>query len=453
MPELTRHYDLELTTLSPLHIGSGRELLRGYDFVARDGRTWRIDEDALLDAALGEGEFDEALLRRPAAELLQPSDFGPDSKLFRYTIPGTPSAASPGARVVEQIKNVFDQPYLPGSSLKGALRTLLAWGIHDAEKRKPNLTHLDGRSKRAAHAIEQGLFGQDPNSDWLRALRVRDSVPLSAGDHLALHTVRVYPTAGRDGSGLDVDVEAIKLDTTLRAQITLENYGFESAEAAKLGWRGKRRWIKELPVLGLAHARQRLLTEAEYFKGRGGPSGALRFYDELVNRLLNLPEDTFLLQVGWGAGWESKTLGSSLLRQDDGQFERLLSKYRMTKEQNRRPGDPFPRSRHLALVNGRPALPMGWVEVCITGLEATPVSKALPKPEGAAPGQRTGRLKKFFSGKGFGFIQPDGGGMDIFVHVSGLVGPATELREGQRLSFDVEQAAKGPRAVNVRLIK
>jgi len=206
-------------------------------------------------------------------------------------------------------------------------------------------------------------------------------------------------------------------------------------------------------VLGLAHARQRLLTEAEYFKGRGGPSGALRFYDELVNRLLNLPEDTFLLQVGWGAGWESKTLGSSLLRQDDGQFERLLSKYRMTKEQNRRPGDPFPRSRHLALVNGRPALPMGWVEVCITGLEATPVSKALLKPEGAAPGQRTGRLKKFFSGKGFGFIQPDGGGMDIFVHVSGLVGPATELREGQRLSFDVEQAAKGPRAVNVRLIK
>ena len=72
--------------------------------------------------------------------------------------------------------------------------------------------------------------------------------------------------------------------------------------------------------------------------------------------------DTSVLPIGWGTGWESKTLGSSLLRQDDRTFERLLHEYRMTKEQQRRPGDPFPKSRHLVLDERRqPALPLGWV--------------------------------------------------------------------------------------------
>jgi len=434
--------------LSPLHIGSGRDLLRDYDFVARNGRTWRVNEDTLFDAVMGEDEFDEALIGRPAAELLNPTDFKLDSELFRYVIQGMPSAESPGSQVSEQIKDVFDQVYLPGSSLKGALRTLLFWGIYDAKERKPDLSRLKDRRSWAAQPLEQALFGRDPNHDWLRALRVRDSEDLSAREHLALHTVRIYPTAGADRSGLDVDVEGIKKDTVLHTQITLENYGFESPEAAKLRWRGKRRWIKELSALGKMYARQRLLTEATYFRGRGGPTGALRFYDDLINRLVELPEDTFLIQIGWGAGWGSKTLGSSMLRQDNRQFERLLSRYRMTKERDRRSGDPFPRSRHLVLVNGRPAFPMGWVEIRLSGLEAMEVSESIPRSES----QRTGRLGKFFPDRGYGFIKPDDGGQDVFVHVSGLVDGSTTLKEGQRLAFDVEQSAKGPRAINVRVV-
>ena len=140
MPEISQHYTLDLMTLSPLHIGSGRELLRDYDYVVHRGRTWRIDEDALLDAALGQGKFDETLLRRPAAELLQSTDFLPDSALFRYVVRGTPRSKREGARLREQIKDVFDQPYLPGSSLKGAFRTaLFDWALAQ------NLRALDTR--------------------------------------------------------------------------------------------------------------------------------------------------------------------------------------------------------------------------------------------------------------------------------------------------------------------
>jgi hypothetical protein len=53
-----------------------------------------------------------------------------------------------------------------------------------------------------------------------------------------------------------------------------------------------------------------------------------------------------------------------LLRTDDHTFERLLDRYRMTKEKNRRAGDPFPKSRHLVLNRrGQPAEPLGWVRM------------------------------------------------------------------------------------------
>lgn len=57
---------------------------------------------------------------------------------------------------------------------------------------------------------------------------------------------------------------------------------------------------------------------------------------------------------------------------------------------------------------------------------------------------------KFFNGtKGFGFITPANGGQDIFVHVSGLY---DEIRENDRVQFEVENGKKGLNAVKVKVI-
>ena len=60
---------------------------------------------------------------------------------------------------------------------------------------------------------------------------------------------------------------------------------------------------------------------------------------------------------------------------------------------------------------------------------------------------------KFFNQEGFGFITPDGGAKDVFVHISALQAAGLQsLKEGQKVSFDTEpdRMGKGPKAVNIR---
>ncbi|HVP84326.1 MAG TPA: cold-shock protein [Rhizomicrobium sp.] len=65
----------------------------------------------------------------------------------------------------------------------------------------------------------------------------------------------------------------------------------------------------------------------------------------------------------------------------------------------------------------------------------------------------TGQVKFFNSAKGFGFIAPEGGGKDVFVHVSAVEAAGLRtLNEGQRISFDVEADKRGPKAVNLKLV-
>jgi CspA family cold shock protein len=61
-----------------------------------------------------------------------------------------------------------------------------------------------------------------------------------------------------------------------------------------------------------------------------------------------------------------------------------------------------------------------------------------------------GTVKFFNTDKGFGFIAPEGGGKDVFVHASAVeMAGMRSLAEGQRVSFDIQPDAKGSKAVNL----
>ncbi|MFW6198279.1 MAG: cold-shock protein [Acidobacteriota bacterium] len=63
----------------------------------------------------------------------------------------------------------------------------------------------------------------------------------------------------------------------------------------------------------------------------------------------------------------------------------------------------------------------------------------------------TGKVKWFNDAKGFGFIEQDDGGPDVFVHQTAIQAQGHRtLNEDQKVEFDIEEGPKGPKAANVR---
>ncbi len=66
---------------------------------------------------------------------------------------------------------------------------------------------------------------------------------------------------------------------------------------------------------------------------------------------------------------------------------------------------------------------------------------------------QTGTVKWFNNEKGFGFITPEGGGKDLFVHHSDILGTGYKsLEENQRVSYQAAEGPKGPQAKSIQVI-
>lgn len=68
---------------------------------------------------------------------------------------------------------------------------------------------------------------------------------------------------------------------------------------------------------------------------------------------------------------------------------------------------------------------------------------------------QSGTVKFFNTSKGFGFITPEGGGKDVFVHISAVEASGmSTLADGQQVTFDTEpdRMGKGPKAVNIKAV-
>jgi cold shock protein len=68
-------------------------------------------------------------------------------------------------------------------------------------------------------------------------------------------------------------------------------------------------------------------------------------------------------------------------------------------------------------------------------------------------GKLRAKVKWFDSGKGYGFLAPEAGGKDVFVHFTGIDADGyRQLEQDQIVEYEVEQSPKGPKAVNVRVV-
>ena len=364
-------YRLKITVLTPLHIGNGREMLKEYDYAVYRGRTWRINEHALLDAQnVEDPRVAYMLMRTPPAELLQPKDFTESSPYFRYVLKGSPKSSAKGAPVWEQLKDAFDRPYLPGTTLKGALRTALGWYLWKKKGLRPEISKLGGRPKFAASGYERDLFGRNPNHDLLRALQVSDSKPLST-DALMLVNVRVLTHGKKAGS--PIELEAIRRDTVIETEIKLDTALFSQWARERGLHLPNADALRNFAKIAGQYSLDAVRRELDWAKSLPNGQHVVSHYQTMLD--FRLPKNAFFLQLGWGGGWEQKTFGSRL-KQDEAFMRKILaSRHRGGWDvgRGRAPRDVqvFPVSRRIAMAYRRnaqgeviaevPALPLGWV--------------------------------------------------------------------------------------------
>lgn len=449
----TTHYTL--TCLSPVHVGTGTALSK-FDGAYEDGRWHVIDLDKLFARGVDGDELAQAMGSTAFAwaEWLR----GRRMRAADVALYSLPCPKDPGEVAVrEGMKDVYLQPYIPGSTLKGAIRTGILWYLlkNDArardfvrrylvlvayakdiaeqvrekargdrrKERDPqvhrgaleealelqdsseveaylealyralgknlksassgdgrsqinsrDIERLGGDKRYAALPVEQYVMGRDPNHDLMRMLHVIDTETVSL-QQLEVGLVWTYTlrqnrlVEKRESSGeYKSFAEWLRAGSQLNARIDLEE--FLLSETAKRALRFSDAGVKAIQQLAKscnAYAATLIARQRDFF-ARYQLTALRNFFQELQQRLNSLPEGAFLLNIGWGGGWEAKTVGDivhDLLQQGEfDDFTELRKKYKLGADPNSGrilEDAPFPKTRLVAYRNGAPCWMLGWV--------------------------------------------------------------------------------------------
>jgi CRISPR-associated protein Csm5 len=402
---LTYARTFTVTFLSPVHIGT-EERLDEHDFVYENGQLIRFRVTPILEQMNDEqlSQFVENGLEA-VMDWLRQTELWQRAKVYQSPVTRQPNWRSEPIRPF--IADPLLRPYLPGTEIKGAIKTAVAWWL----LRQKNLAALRQKllqrlpqhqpSRRelvqAGQWLEQSLFGSDPNHDILRSLQVQDSTPVEP-ERLKVFPVIVAvrtnkglqwlqsPRGGEQRSRytddhrqavanfcecLDDSVSGVTL--TITSDTFLSDGEIERGEAKlsvpeELSWEEtKRQAVANWETACNELAKEVAESERNWWKevkdathDIGAKTVAARmerFYDELSNRIKAESDEAVFLNIGWGGGWRTKTVVELF---GDEAVQEVVSRYRLDRGSHSR---PFPKTRKVAWRGGNDFVPLGWLKL------------------------------------------------------------------------------------------
>lgn len=383
-------YTLEMTVLSPVHIGTGERPDQKTRWEA-DGRLWLVDEDALFGQIAARPQVLDAFERfclddrgRLSAFLAQANIAPRDVALYDVPRWGTPASRDYYPYLKKPGKPPV--PYIPGSSLKGAFRTAALRGMLLTSPRRRAAAEdivrrqLDrrGRKERADDELERTFFGPDQHREWLRLFQFTDTAELGP-DALAVTDVHILSVQGtgaaarleekawKPGRPVTSHPEVLRPGVKLSGHVHYLAYLTSAVAQPELQFNAERRTVDALFRYSNVVAQEAIEQEWTFAQQTRWQDGQM-FYGWLLDEhLAKLAPGECLLRLGWGTGFDSQTVTDLFA---EGTFHDVLNAYRLTVG---RPGrdlqrdplpNPFsPKSRQVALDARGRWQPLGWVKI------------------------------------------------------------------------------------------
>jgi CRISPR-associated protein Csm5 len=389
----------EITLLSPVHIGSGYKLSKNIDYFSDETGTYLVDSDRFFKT-LTSAQINELTNSRDIIEFMERNRINKKDFVKKKISPQQVAASE----INQCIKSSFENPYIPGSSLKGALRTVIGW--HLFKELDISFDFNPRSNKKWAYTnLSNEIFGKDPNHDFLKGFIVVDA-PFDLSD-VTLHLTKVYTMRRnnilsvklrqRDNprSEMQIYAEFLKEKSSSGLRIKIDDFLFTPNIMEKLGIdKNRKQVLLRLGQIAKDYAREKIEEELNFFAGQDKLNAVTQFYKNLLKQLEPLDEHSFILNLGWGTGWHFKT--GNYMQESD--LERVRRVYNMgrvlsrcpdnhsgkdlkynkhkkmvycdkcrkeyTYEKIKHPVKPFPKSRKILFDSqGNPFGVPGWVKL------------------------------------------------------------------------------------------
>lgn len=380
----------QLQILTPVHIGSG-EQLNQIDGCYANGRWYHIDlERVLAHPSTDLNALTSELSRRDFRWQRYLSQRAVDpAELSTYSLLCQQSPET--VEIREAIKTIDNRPYIPGSSLKGALRTALLGemlSVNDEvyEKSQAHIETLidqgprgNPRREMPARSIEQLAFGKDPNHDLLRALQVSDTQPVDS-DALEIGLAWTVTLNQNNQLVQKIDrgqeykhfVQQFQAQQRLTFTLKIDDFLFRDREKARLGYSDSQaELLRDIAEVCRSDANALLQQELAFYDNYNF-SEIANIYEKLIQINDKLEVGAFLLQIGWGTGYHANTITSIIADADEENAEDedlwmdLRERFRLGQSHSQHDHydeRAFPKTRRILYRGRNPICPLGWVKI------------------------------------------------------------------------------------------
>lgn len=309
MDTYLKNYKLKVKTLSPVFIGSGQQINK-LEYILDGKRLYVVDMRTLMRDVVERG-LTESFYRFMHAKQqylkswLDSNGMRDYKKYAAYELNGTENIDRSRSLkgIAAFIKNAYNEPYVPGSSIKGMLRTIILWNkvydnydkhgkdraqikrtVREAESRR-----IKSELKRCSDSLEREYFTEKKDKDTeiklMRGLIVGDSNPLTLDDIVLCKKIDVHP----DGKEKEPNIfrECLRPGVEFECELTIDANIFPYS-------------ADELEKMITDYAKDYAYVVTDYFP-----------------ECYRSAEDDKAVVLGGGAGYFSKTVTYSLFENDE----------------------------------------------------------------------------------------------------------------------------------------